>query len=432
MANGGNDTVALNEVNGALPPATVYGGSGNDVITGGSGADMLLGQTGNDTLLGRGGLDRLFGGSGNDTITGGDADDQVFAQTGNDRMVWNPGDDTDLDEGGDGSDTVEVNGGNGAEQFTTTANGTRVRFDRVTPAPFSIDIGTSEALVVNANGGADSFAATGNWPPSSASRSTVARTTTRSVAGTGPTSCSAASATTSSTATRVTTSGGPSARATTRSSGIPATAATCVEGQDGADTLLFNGSNIAESIEASANGQRVRLFRNIANVTMDADDIERLDIKARGGADTLASTTSRAPTSPACSPISTACPPETRGRADNVIVNGTSGDDVVFVTGQGDGAQVTGLPAQTSVAGAVAASDRLTIAALGGDDVVDGTALAANSALLTLDGGEGDDVLTGGAGDDTLLGGPGDDVLIGGPGTDTADGGDGNNTVLDS
>ena len=92
----------------------------------------------------------------NDTLTGGDADDQAFGQGGNDRMIWNPGDDTDLNEGGDGVDTVEVNGGNGAEQFTTTANGTRVRFDRVTPAPFSIDIGTSEKLSLNANGGDDS------------------------------------------------------------------------------------------------------------------------------------------------------------------------------------------------------------------------------------------------------------------------------------
>ena len=77
-------------------------------------------------------------------------------------MIWNPGDDTDLNEGGDGTDTVEVNGGNGAEQFTTTANGTRVRFDRLNPAPFAIDIGTSENLVLNANGGDDSFSATGN------------------------------------------------------------------------------------------------------------------------------------------------------------------------------------------------------------------------------------------------------------------------------
>src|SRR4030095_3258798 len=91
-----------------------------------------------------------------------DADDQVFGEAGNDRMIWNPGDDTDLNEGGDGIDTTEVNGGNGDETFTVTANGTRVRFDRIVPAPFSIDIGTSENLVLNANGGNDAFSATGN------------------------------------------------------------------------------------------------------------------------------------------------------------------------------------------------------------------------------------------------------------------------------
>ena len=77
-------------------------------------------------------------------------------------MIWNPGDDTDLNEGAGGTDTVEVNGGGGLEQFTATANGTRVRFDRLNPAPFAIDIGTCENLVFNANGGDDSFSATGN------------------------------------------------------------------------------------------------------------------------------------------------------------------------------------------------------------------------------------------------------------------------------
>ncbi len=57
---------------------------------------------------------------------------------------------------------MQVNGGGGAEVFTTTANGTRVRFDRIDPAPFAIDIGTSENLVLNANGGDDSFSATGD------------------------------------------------------------------------------------------------------------------------------------------------------------------------------------------------------------------------------------------------------------------------------
>src|SRR5690606_26673690 len=63
---------------------------------------------------------------------------------------------------GNGEDTVVVNGGNGDESFTTTANGVRARFDRLDPAPFSIDIGTSEHLVLNANGGNDFFSATGN------------------------------------------------------------------------------------------------------------------------------------------------------------------------------------------------------------------------------------------------------------------------------
>src|SRR5919197_754889 len=131
----GQDAITLNEANGPLPAANLFGGAGNDTLTGGSGSDQLFGQAGNDTLLG---------------------------QAGDDRMVWNPGDDTDLNEGGDGVDTVEVNGGNGAEQFTTTANGARVRFDRLNPAPFSIDIGTSEKLVVNMNSGDDGFSATGN------------------------------------------------------------------------------------------------------------------------------------------------------------------------------------------------------------------------------------------------------------------------------
>src|SRR5207342_1641503 len=89
-------------------------------------------------------------------------DDQLFGEAGDDRAIWNPGDDTDLFEGGSGIDTAEVNGGNGAEVFTATANGTRVRFDRLDPAPFSLDIGTTERLVVNMNGGDDSFSANGN------------------------------------------------------------------------------------------------------------------------------------------------------------------------------------------------------------------------------------------------------------------------------
>ena len=67
FGQGGKDTITLDESNGALPAAQLFGGAGNDVRTGGSGADLL------------------FGGAGNDVLTGGDGDDQVFGEGGNDR-----------------------------------------------------------------------------------------------------------------------------------------------------------------------------------------------------------------------------------------------------------------------------------------------------------------------------------------------------------
>src|SRR6478752_6561835 len=103
----GNDSISLNEANGTLPRANLYGGAGNDTLTGGSGNDQLFGDAGNDTILGKGGVDVLFGGAGNDTLTAGAGNDQIFGQAGDDRMIWNPGDGNDLNEGGAGNDTSE-------------------------------------------------------------------------------------------------------------------------------------------------------------------------------------------------------------------------------------------------------------------------------------------------------------------------------------
>src|SRR5262249_32352114 len=41
-----------------------------------------------------------------------------------------------------------------------------------------------------------------------------------------------------------------------------------VEGQGGRDTLQFNGANIAENMELSANGTRLRFTRDIGNIVM--------------------------------------------------------------------------------------------------------------------------------------------------------------------
>ena len=60
-----------------------------------------------------------------------------------------------------------------------------------------------------------------------------------------------------------------------------------VEGQDGTDTMLFNGANVNEKVDLSANGNRLRFFRDAANITMDTAGIEHVDFNALGGADVV-------------------------------------------------------------------------------------------------------------------------------------------------
>jgi Ca2+-binding RTX toxin-like protein len=424
----GQDVITLNEANGALPAANLFGGAGNDTLVGGSGADQLFGELGNDTLLGRGGTDSLFGGGDNDTLTGGDGDDQVFGQAGDDRMVWNPGDDTDLNEGRDGVDTVEVNGGTGAEQFTATANGTRVRFDRVTPAPFAIDIGTTEKLVLDANGGDDRFSATGNLAALIAITADGGAGNDTLLGGNGADVLLGGDGTDF-------VDGNQGNDVALIGAGDdtfqwdPGDGNDVVEGQDGTDTMLFNGSNIGENMDVSANGSRVRFVRNVGNIVMDLNDVESIVAKTLAGIDNLVVNDLSGTDVVNVVVDLAAVGGGDDGAPDNIVVNATNGDDVVTVTGAGPNAQVTGLAARVSVSAATA-TDRLTAHALAGGDVADASGVSANAIPVTLDGGDGDDILIGGDGNDVLLGGAGDDVLIGGPGNDTTDGGPGDNIVL--
>src|SRR6266852_4016224 len=243
FGQGGNDTIALDESNGALPAAQLFGGAGNDTLTGGSGADQL------------------FGGAGNDTLIGGTGDDQVFGEAGNDRMIWNPGDGSDLFEGGDGTDTAEVNGGNASETFTITANGSRVRFDPVSPAPFFLDIGTTENLVVNANGGDDTITA-GNGLAG------LIKLTIDGGAGNDTITGGDGNDTLIGGDGNDVIIGGRGNDTAQLGAGDdtfvwnPGDGSDVVEGQDGTDTLVFNGSNVSEKISISANHGRVSLVRD--------------------------------------------------------------------------------------------------------------------------------------------------------------------------
>jgi Ca2+-binding RTX toxin-like protein len=197
--------------------------------------------------------------------------------------------------------------------------------------------------------------------------------------------------------------------------------------------MVFNGANIAEKIDISANGQRLRFVRDVANIVMDAATIEIVQFNALGGADliTVNDLTGTAVTTINLDLGAPAQSGNGDGQADTVIVNGTAGPDNVTITGSPTtGVSVTGLAAAVNIVGTDPALDQLIIRLLEGDDIAQAADLAAGAIKLTLDGGPGDDVIVGSAGDDVLLGGEGDDVLIGGPGQDVLDGGPGGNILI--
>jgi Ca2+-binding RTX toxin-like protein len=75
-------------------PATLRGGSGNDVLIGGGGDDTLIGRAGNDTLIGGPGSDRLYGGRGNDRLQAGRGNDLLNGGSGYDTCIGGQGHDT--------------------------------------------------------------------------------------------------------------------------------------------------------------------------------------------------------------------------------------------------------------------------------------------------------------------------------------------------
>jgi Ca2+-binding RTX toxin-like protein len=427
---GGNDTLTLDEANGALPAAELFGGAGNDVLTGGSSDDQLFGESGNDILNGKGGNDFLFGGAGNDVLTGGSGNDQVFGGAGNDRLIWNPGDGSDLFEGGDGTDTAEVNGGNGAETFTITANGGRVRFDRVSPAPFSIDIGSTENLVLNANGGDDVITA-GNGLAS------LVRLTIDGGAGNDTITGGDGNDTLIGGDGNDVITGGRGADTARLGAGDdkfvwnPGDGSDLVEGQDGTDTLVFNGANIGEKISISANGSRASFTRDIANITMDLNGIERIEFNALGGSDNIVvnNLSHTDVTQVAIDLAATLGGVTPDGLLDTVTVKGTGGADHIVVTASVTAVTVSGLSEVVTIDHADA-SDQLSISGGAGSDTIDASAVPTGTMALILDGGAGNDTLIGSRGADQLIGGDGSDVVTGGMGDDTAQLGAGNDQFV--
>jgi Ca2+-binding RTX toxin-like protein len=132
----------------ALTQTTIHAGAGNDQIFGSERIDRMHGEGGNDQII------------GDDNPVG--TRDEFFGEAGDDLLIWRGGEDDDAMDGGDGADTVQVNGAPVTESFTLNASATagHATFDRAAtpgPGPFNIDITASERLDMNLNGGDDAF-----------------------------------------------------------------------------------------------------------------------------------------------------------------------------------------------------------------------------------------------------------------------------------
>ena len=125
-----------------------------------------------------------------------------------------------------------------------------------------------------------------------------------------------------------------------------------VEGQAGTDTLLFNGANVDEKIDISANGTRAAVHPRRRPTSPWTSTASRRSTSTPSAAPTPSpSTTCPAPTSREVN-LDLGAGGGGDGAADTVIVNGTNGDDVITVAGDNGVVTVSGLAATVNITGA--------------------------------------------------------------------------------
>jgi Ca2+-binding RTX toxin-like protein len=495
---GGTDTVRVNNLTGtALKAANVdvsaSGGGGdgspdNVIVTGTDGPDhATVGAAGGNILVS--GLGELV------QVSGSEAQDQVSVDTlgGDDSIssgVTTPGPAKVSIDGGPGTDTSTYSGTEAADNIGIANDGTAV-------ATFAAgnnglqDTTNVESLVVNGLQGDDTI--TGQNGISQLTHLTINGGGGNDTLGGGDGDDA------------INGGHGNDTIDGNRGSDVmvggggndtfvwdPGDGSDTVEGQGGKDAMDFHGSNAPEKIDVSADGSRVRLFRDVANITMDLNSIEALNVNTLGSVDTV-TVNNLTGTALKTVNIDLSSFGAGDGSPDNVIVNGTDGPDHATVGAAGGNAQVSGLGEVVQVSGAEP-QDQFSVDTLGGDDSIssgvttpgpekiaidggegtdtstysgtaaadnigianDGTAVATfaagnnglqdttNVESLVINGLQGDDTITGqngiaslthltingGDGNDTLGGGDGDDAINGGNGNDTIDGNRGNDVLL--
>jgi len=432
-------------------PTRIAGGPGNDTIAGGAGVETLNGGPGNDTIDGNGGNDVSDLGPGDDSFVWdpGDGSDSIEGGLGADKMVFNgaaASETVDLSANGDhlrffrspanitmdthgveqvdfnalgGADTVTINdlsgtdvknvnvdlagtlGGSTGDGQTdrVVVNGTPLN-DAITAAgdtsgvtvsgvPAQVAIRHQEPadqLFVQGLGGDDTISATG-LAAGAISEFIEGGDGNDTIAG-GPGAETLAGGNGND---AIDGNGGNDQAALGAGSDVftwdPGDGSDTIEGQDGKDTLVFNGAAASETVDLSANGDRLRFFRNPGNITMDTGGVERVVFNALGGADnvTVGDLTGTDVTAVDLDLAGTLGGTTGDGQFDHVVVNGTNGNDAFTISGGAGDANESGVGAAVEILHADT-TDQLDFETFSGIDTLATGGLAAGALQVFFDG----------------------------------------------
>lgn len=411
---------------------TVNAGNGNDVVNGGAGTDTLSGRDGNDSLFGGDDADSLTGGVGNDLLVGGAGVDTIVGSAGNDDIAFQFVSDI--------SGLAEViTGGTDYDQLDFARYGAAGAVDLSAATITGV-----EELDLNGNQVVLTAAQLGAFVTIAASFSND--TLTLSAAGTADLT----GATISNLLDGIYgSSGNDTIILTGVSSGL------FVDGGGGGDTLTgssfddrFYGNSGNDTINGGEGNDTIRggqgtdtLNGGVGNDTFTfagISDISGLAETIDGGndIDTLDFVTLGA-FGPIDLTLTTISNVETLSLNNNdvTLTAAQLGEFTTISAGFGTERVIISAPGTADLTGAtIGLLDE--IRGSSGDDIVILTGVAGGQTVNGLDGadrltgGDGSDILSGGTGADILIGGGGGDRIAGGAGADDLTGASGADTFV--
>ncbi len=375
----GNDAITLTSA--VASPATLIGGTGNDVVVAGSGSSSLDGGTGNNTLIGGSGSNTITGGSGNDTLIGGIGSNLINGGGGTDTFVL-----AAHVAGTPTKDTLTNSTSTNVLSLTKFSNG----------LTFSLAAGSGVAQL------ADSVAGYSLDIASNIFKTVVLGSGNNNVIGNGTLGT-----------TIVTGSGNNTLTGGTGNDTFVGGAGNTVMTGGGGNDVLVGGSG--NNTITGGSGNDTLVGGTSSNV-----------LNGGGGTDTfvLATHAGGAPTKDTL----------TTSTSTNVLSLTKVTNGLTFSLAAGSGvAQLADSVAGYSLD--IASNIFKTVVLGSGNNNVTGngtlgTTIVAGSGNNTLTGGTGNDTFVGGAGSTVMVGGGGNDVLVGGSGNNTITGGSGNDTLI--